>query len=203
MNKLSKTKRDHLILVGIATAGVISALWFFVIGNQKEKLVEIENQTQLLLGRIGVAEKTLTDADKIENQLEASKQELAQREETLTPARDAYAWMLKTITRFSAPGQLPAGVGLNVQIKTPEFGEMVMIPKFFYKAATFHITGVGFYQEYGKFIADFENAFPYFRIQNLEIVPGTAPGTEAQKLSFNFDIITLVRPANSAVETRP
>jgi hypothetical protein len=47
---------------------------------------------------------------------------------------------------------------------------------------------VGYYHEFGKFFADFENAFPYFIIQNVEIAPsGQAEGQE--KLSYTFDIV--------------
>jgi hypothetical protein len=74
-----------------------------------------------------------------------------------------------------------------------------MFPKFPYKAAAFNVRGSAYYHDLGQFLADFENSFPYARIQNLEIEPGavSASGTaETEKLSFRLEIVTLINPNN-------
>ena len=48
----------------------------------------------------------------------------------------------------------------------PEISDVGIIPKFPYRWATFHVKGSGYYQDLGRFFADFENNFPYFRVQN-------------------------------------
>ena len=84
-------------------------------------------------------------------------------------------------------------------IKPPEITEKGVITAFPYKWAKFHITGEGHYHDFGKFIADFENAFPFFRIENLDIsVPGLRK--DPDMLSYSFDIVTPQVPA--AAETK-
>jgi hypothetical protein len=84
-------------------------------------------------------------------------------------------------------------------IKPPEISDKGVIAGFPYKWAKFHITGEGHYHDFGKFIADFENAFPFFRIENLDIgVPGLRK--DVDMLSYSFDIVTPQVPA--AAETK-
>jgi Tfp pilus assembly protein PilO len=198
MNKLSKVKRDQLILVSVGVVGVIAALWYFVVTAQHEKLAEIKDKTEQIRGKIKLAETSLKRESDVEAELEATSQELAKRESTLAPERDTYALMLNTINPFILPRK-----GVNIPtVSQPELGETTLIPRFFYKTAAFHLKGTGFYHEFGKFFADFENSFPYFRLQNLEIVPAGGGGTDTEKLIFSFDIVTLIRPA-APVEARP
>ena len=49
--------------------------------------------------------------------------------------------------------------------------EVGMFPKFPYKAAAFNVRGVAYFHDLGQFIADFENSFPFARIQNIELEP--------------------------------
>jgi hypothetical protein len=73
-----------------------------------------------------------------------------------------------------------------------------MFPKFPYKAVQFSLRGTAYFHDFGKFLADFENRFPYLRVQNLELEPAattSANNTEdAEKLSFRLEIVTLVNP---------
>ena len=73
-----------------------------------------------------------------------------------------------------------------------------MFGKFPYKAAIFNVRGTAYYHDLGKFLADFENAFPYLRVQNLELEPAanssaTTTG-EAEKLAFKMEIVALINP---------
>ena len=75
---------------------------------------------------------------------------------------------------------------------------MTMIPEFPYKAATYRVGGTAYYHDLGKFLAEFENYFPYMRVLNLDLGPeeGTAAGTgeEREKLVFSFEVAALVKP---------
>ena len=70
-----------------------------------------------------------------------------------------------------------------------------------YHACGLHmsITHRAAYHEFGRFVADFENAFPYMRIQNIELDPAAASNASAQsdqeKLAFKMEIVTLVNPS--------
>ena len=113
---------------------------------------------------------------------------------------DMYSWIIQTMRKFCA--------GRNVEI--PQFsrevpGEIGILPKFPYKAATFTLRGSAYFHDLGQFIADFENSFPYIRVQNLELdsgassaanatTTGTTQPTDGEKLSFKMEVVALVNP---------
>ena len=75
---------------------------------------------------------------------------------------------------------------------------MGCFPKFPYRAALFNVRGTAYYHDFGKFLADFENAFPYLRIQNIELDPNVSSAantqSEPEKLAFKMEIVALVNP---------
>jgi hypothetical protein len=77
-------------------------------------------------------------------------------------------------------------------IGIPVIGEMNMLPAFPYHQATSTVTGSAYYFDFGRFVADFENQFPYMRIQNLNLEPSGA-ADDPEKLSFRMEIVTLIK----------
>jgi hypothetical protein len=73
----------------------------------------------------------------------------------------------------------------------PEVGDVDLFATFPYKQIRFSITGTAYFHDLGKFVADFENAFPHARVVNLVIEPVNGGG---EKLSFRMQIIELVKP---------
>src|SRR5205809_61414 len=66
------------------------------------------------------------------------------------------------------------------------------------KQASYGIGGTAYFHDLGKFVADFENQYPYFRLVNLDIFPEVGSGSSdkepRERLAFKMDIITLIRP---------
>jgi len=54
---------------------------------------------------------------------------------------------------------------------------VTLLPGFPYNQATVSMAGSAYFWDLGKFLAEFENRFPYARIQNLSWNPPTAPAT--------------------------
>jgi hypothetical protein len=102
---------------------------------------------------------------------------------------DLFSWVVnKQLRPFIAP----------YKVEIPQFSQleqkdMNLLPKFPYKQASLRVGGKARFHDFGKFLADFENAFPYFRVLNLEMEP-TPLGDEKEKLTFSMDIIVLVKP---------
>jgi hypothetical protein len=71
-----------------------------------------------------------------------------------------------------------------------------LLPKFPYKQATLSVEGVARYYDLGRFLADFENQYPFVRLINIELEPASG-ASEAGQLSFRMDIVTLIRPSAS------
>jgi membrane protein YdbS with pleckstrin-like domain len=103
-------------------------------------------------------------------------------------------------------------------VDIPQFSREVavepgILPRFPYKAVLFNVRGTAYYHDLGKFLADFENTYPYMRVQNVELDPVAASAGSAatsvsggattaanngsdsnEKLNFKMEIVALVNP---------
>lgn len=193
--KLTKEKRDQLILVAVGSALLVSAMWFVLISAQKAKLVDIAERTNKAKTKVEEADKKIKMAGRLETELEESTGRLKTREAEMA-AGDLYSWIILTINNF----------GLPYKVNVPSFspgvvGKINVLPRFPYEAALFKIGGSSYYHDLGKFIADFENRYPYIRLQSLVLSPGpqgtggAAAGAEDQeKLAFEVEVVALIKP---------
>ena len=193
MKKLSKEKRDQFILVLLLIAGGAAALWFGLINFQKGHLRQLEADKQTAQNTLDSWDRLIKNADHIEADLAVASKKLADQEEDMASG-DLYLWLVKNIRTFKVPYK-----SLDIpQLGQPEVKETTLLPKFPYKQVTLTIGGTSYFHDLGKFIADFENQFPLFRVVNLEMEPAPAvAGTEREKLSFKMDVIALVKPGPS------
>ena len=206
MNKLSKEKRDKLILICIAIAGILGGLYTFVLGAQKEEFATLQTQITGAKSKVDKAEVLVRSSATIEARLAESKKLIDTRQEKMAPPGQYYYWFLKLIDQFRKDEKLDTG--FIVDITQPEFVEGGLLPKFPYRAASFGLRLNGHYHDVGKFVAALENAFPYFRVQNIRIAPyGTGATATKQpvakldstdgKLTVELKIVTLVKPGTT------
>jgi hypothetical protein len=189
MKSLSKEKRDQIILAVLLTCGLLAGLWFGLIRFQEQHLVELAKNKHGAQARLEQVRQAIEAADLVETQLAEASQRLGKVESTMASG-DLYAWTINTIRQFK-PGY---------KVEIPQFGqidgpkEMNMLAGFPYKQANMTISGTAFYTDFGKFISDFENQFPYIRVLNLSLEPVPAMvGAEKERLSFRMEIATLVK----------
>jgi len=188
MSKLPKEKRDKIILLGFVTAVASGALWFLVISSQRATLRTVRDEVQKAQDQLARGNATLKTRDEVNRQFDEVSRQLAQREAAMAAPNDMYSWLIQTLNGFSA--------GRRVDI--PQFGreipaEVGIFPKFPYRAALFNVRGSAHYHDFGKFLADFENTYPFIRVQNIELSPGGEGA--AEKLNFKMELLTLVRPS--------
>lgn len=190
MQRLSKEKRNQLVLIGLLTTMVIVGLYMSLITMQRQSLASIPGQVSDAQRKLERMRKEIREAGTADEELKAANERLAAIEGAM-PTGDLNAWFYSTIKEYrkNFSVELP-------QLSTPEFGEVALLPKFPYKRVRVSMGGSGFYHEIGKFLARFENDFPYFAVQNLMISP--EPGNPAtpedrEKLTFRMDVIALVR----------
>ena len=205
MNKISKEKRDKLILVCIGIIAVLGVLYTFVLGGQNDRLARTRTQITGVQSKLSKAETSLRSAELIEASLAENKKAVHARQENMAPQGQYYYWFLKLIDQFRKDEKLDTGFILD--ITQPEFEEAGLLPKFPYKAASFGLRVNGQYHEIGRFVADLENTFPYFRVQNFRVSPQAAgalnPGernapalsaTTEGKLVAELRVVTLIKP---------
>jgi len=192
MKKLSKEKRDRLLLVVLGTAIAVAGLWYVMIKTQKRSLEQVKKQTLEQQSKVENAQRLVSSTAELQKKLDSSLHELKSIEDTMASG-DMYSWIILTINQFRA----------DRKVEIPQFsrevpGEVGILPKFPYKAALFNVRGTAYFHDFGKFVADFENTFPYIRVQNLELEPAansssTSTG-DPEKLAFRMEIVTLVNP---------
>ncbi len=189
MNKISKEKKQQIALILMGAVGVIAALWYLVIQNQYTHLSAVQKTTREMKDKVGKAETLLKKAGAIETSLEESAKALEKIEGEMA-AGDLYLWMINTINRFNVAKDVTF-----LDFQRELVGDVGVFPKFPYKAATFPMKGTAHYHELGRFLADFENSFPYARVQNLELAPSTkTAGDDVESLNFRFEIVALIKP---------
>ena len=194
MKNLPKEKRDRLIVVGVGTLVIVVGLYYGVITMQQKALLSTAKAKTDLLGKLGDGQKLLGSAVTIKKGLESATTKRRAIEATL-PSGDMYSWIISTVNAFKEKydvdipqfsREMPATIGISAD--------------FPYKAAMFTLRGTAHFHELGRFISDFENAFPYMRIQNIEIEPNTAGGgvtpADSEKLLFKIEVVTPVNIPN-------
>jgi hypothetical protein len=192
MNKLSKEKRLHLILVAIVTVGIIAGLWFGLIAMEESKIKEIARKNDSVQKEIGKIQKVVVEANEVSLSIKEATNRLNAIEATM-PAGDLFSWIVSSIKQFNVPSykvEMP-------QIGAPSVDKVHMFSDFPYNQASVAVSGTAYYFEFGKFLADLENHFPYLRVQNLSLEPGFGTTAEEhEKLTFRMEIVTLVKTNN-------
>jgi len=192
MKNLPKEKRDRLILVCLGTVAVLAGLYYGLISFQQRSLQEMARLQAEQEIRLSNAQRLAGNSPQIQQNLAAAVGKLKAIEATM-PAGDMYSWVIQTVNAFKE----------KYQVDIPSFSrevpsEVGMFAKFPYRAAIFNLRGTAHFHELGRFVADFENTFPYMRIQNVELDPASASNASVQsdqeKLAFKMEIVTLVNP---------
>ncbi len=190
MKYLSKQKKQHLLLVSLGTAGILAGMWFGLISWQQDRIAKLTAERDATMLKLKGMKDTFGRSAEITRKLEQETQRLATAEE-LMASGDLYAWIINTVRNFKT--KHPA-VDIP-QFSTIQVGETTLLPKFPYRQATLTVAGKAYYHDLGSFISDFENEFPYIRLQNLVLEPGSSTdGTYSEKLAFRMDIVALVKP---------
>jgi Tfp pilus assembly protein PilO len=194
MKNLPKEKRDQLILCLIGTIAVTAGLWYGLISTMRQGVEVMNKQNDEKKTKVVNAQRLVNSTSDLQKGLEQATAKLAVIEESMA-AGDMYSWIILRVNKFRE----------DRKVEIPQFSrevrtEVGMFPKFPYKAAVFTVRGSAFYHDLGKFIADFENAFPHTYLQNIELEPASntsansASGAHPELLTFKMEIVTLINP---------
>lgn len=188
MNKLSKAKRDQIILVGMGTLLLLVGIFFGVIRPQYADTKRINNQVNEAKDHLQSMEDTIKKASTVSGQLTDLTTTLTNAESDLAFG-DPAQWIFNKIRNFKE--HYNVDIAVNSQLSV---GELELLPHFPYKQLKVSVGGTAYYHDLGKFIADFENLFPHSQITNLTLDPAGGNGDNHDKLAFRMEIIALVNP---------
>lgn len=190
MKHLSKEKKQQLLLVVIGTVGVLVGVWFGLISWQQGRLATLTSERDATRIKFDGMTDTLKRSDSIAADVETEQHRLDEAE-TQMASGDLYAWIINTVRGFKAR---------HPRVEIPQYstilvGDTTLLPKFPYQQSILTVAGEAYYHDLGTFIADFENQFPYIRVQNLELEPAAVrEGGYSEKLAFRMDVVALVKP---------
>lgn len=188
--KMSKEKRNQLVLVFLVTGIALGGLWFGLISFQKESLVRIAEKKATADQKLKQVKASIASADSIEEQLKSASAQLSTLEEKMASG-DLYSWAINTIREFKLPYKVE--IPQYSQIDGPR--EMSLLADFPYPQATLTIGGNAHFHDLGRFLADFENRFPHVRLCNLNLEPlVSVTPADREKLLFRVDVVFLVKP---------
>jgi len=199
MNKMSKDKRDKLLLVCIGAIGLCSVLYFLIITDDQDVIAELGQKMVAVQVKKANSESLLKKQADKEAALEEAKKVLMQKQtDMFKPGEKDHVRYLQILTKRSFTNNLTVD-----KIVLPEVTEAGVLPQFPFTAQRIHVVMLGAYQDFGRFLAEFENAYPYIRVQGLGIQPdirvqmGATPTDAAsvaatEQLRFEFNLIVLV-----------
>ncbi|MGA3268346.1 MAG: hypothetical protein ABSE16_16165 [Verrucomicrobiota bacterium] len=190
MNLIPKDK-DKAIQLGFAVLGTLAVLgliWLFLLQPQYDSRHRLAQKQAEEEDKLRTEQDTIKKGNEISTQLTDGTYALSRAEEDIASG-DVYAWTFDILRKFKA--------GYHVDIPTvgqPSRTDVDLLPQFPYKQVKMSISGTAHYHDLGRFIADFENTYPHIRLVNLTLAPSAAQGVEPEELSFQMDLIALVKP---------
>ena len=196
MKNLPKEKRDRLILLVLGALVILVGLYYGLITMQQKTLQDSAKRKLEQENKLGSGERMVGNSASIQKALDEATAQLKAVEATM-PSGDMYSWVILTINTFVNSFNETH----QARIDIPQFSrevpcEIGMYGKFPYRAASFVLRGTAFYHEFGRFVSDFENTFPYMRIQNIELEPSPVTTStnpdDAERLQFKIEVVTPV-----------
>jgi hypothetical protein len=199
MKKLSKEKRNQVILSSVMVLAVIGGLWSFLIRFQQSGLRDLAAKKTASETKLSRVLEIIQNSKQIEIDFGVVSNKLATLEAPMASG-DLYSSMVTSMRKFKQ----------NYSIDIPQLNSggpevpLNVLPRFPYKQVTLTIAGTGYYHELGRFISDFENEFPSSRIMNLELSPASVQNPdEKEKLAFRMEVVSLVKPTSVATVIKP
>jgi Tfp pilus assembly protein PilO len=192
MNKLTKEKRNQLVLTVVIILLIAMGLYSGLIRYQQATLRNLDLEHQKANKKLTQMDEISKSGSKVDAELAGVTKELADRENEMASG-DLYASMINSIRDFNKP--YPVEIK---QFASKGSSEMNLFTKYPYQQFTVSVTGTAYYHDIGKFIADFENHFRSSRILNLDLLPDNSK--EKEKLTFKMDIVSLIKPTELPVK---
>lgn len=215
MSKLSKEKRDKIILSAVGALALAGVFWYFVITAQNASREKYQQSIRDAQDKIYKAEMLIKRGASKQAELAELRQQIADAEAQMIPVEHLKGskWLSDTLVNFITKNK--HDVRLTNLSNDPVLGKQFLpLPKFAYSAAAYDLVEMqGYYHAFGKFLADFENSFPYIRIQKLQIWPLATPsaasgpttdvpeelvaGPEREQLKIAMRVVVLFKPSGS------
>jgi hypothetical protein len=194
MQKLPKEKRDRILAIIMGTIMVMVALYLLLISNQNKTLAATAIQIEDKAKQNRKAMMLIQQEKQYRQELELAQLKLEKIESTMASG-GMISWIYKTMNGFLNRHR---NVVLTDVQNNPKLADVAMFAQYPYQAVGFSVEVTAYYHDFGKFLSDFENYYPFFRVQNLEIGSARKAGSgDEEKLGFRMEIFALVKPGSA------
>ena len=184
MKWLPREKRNPFIVAVVTIAAILALICFGLIRSQYASLSRVAEDRKAAGIKLSSIISTIKNSTTTDTELADSTYTLSRAEEDMASG-DLYSWTYGTIRLFKQQYKVEIP-----EVGHPTIGNVDLLSAFPYKQLGFTVNGTAYYHDLGKFVADFENAFPHARLVNLVVEP---MGVEGEKLSFRMEIIALIK----------
>lgn len=206
MNKLTKEKKDRLVLSAVMTGFASLAIYVFIISPQRTEIRQGEEKLASGLDLRDTSLRWMRMAPTVRSNLFARRGALSDEESTMAPL-SKFNWFYNTLESFRSRHN----VRLVDITREPEISTIGVLPKFDYETAVFGVKLNATYHDFGKFLAEFENEFSQMRVQDLRIdldpqiqlqsttgeVAGQSATKDGELLAITMKVVTLIKPPSA------
>lgn len=207
--KLTPEKRNAIVKVAAGFLVGLAVLWWFGVHTQQAELTRLSEEVAKARTAADKASNWVKNKDAVESTLVAARARLEHEESGLAPIAigNRKNWLLAVLNSTKAAAGDAAEI-LEINLLDPADRNAELLPNFPYRASHFRVRMEAYYEDYGRFLARFENDFPAARIQDLVVRPadsrtmGTDPladpgGSQelqaGEKLTFDFVVVALIK----------
>jgi hypothetical protein len=210
MIRLSKDKQNKILMIAAGTLVLCGVLWYFIISAQNQSASKYQDSIRDIQNKIYKAEMMIKRTATLQAELNGLRQQIAEAEAQMIPIEQLHGkkWLLDKLNQFILNKYEVTPTSLSNE---PVVEKHLLLPKFTYSGASYLLELRAHYHEFGKFLADFENSFPYISIQSLKIWPIATPSeaggvsekvedlseTEREQLKISMKVTPLFKPAGS------
>jgi hypothetical protein len=188
---IPKGKYHQMLMLVMGTGSAAALIWFAFLNPAISSLKATTEQIAQRTGELKTEKQHLGLAERFKNDVVTATMKLQAIEEEM-PQGDLYRWVIKIL--------LPFQVRHDVEFSSfepPQVGDFNRWPDMPYKSSIFSVLGVATYHNFGKFLADFENTYPYLTLRALELEPAGANSGSSEddrNIRFKMEFVTPVKP---------
>jgi len=178
----------------VGTGGAAALIWLALLNPAISNLKATTEQIAQWRSKLKTEMQHLGLAERFKNDVETATMKLQAIEEGM-PEGDLYRWLIKILLPFQARHDVEFS-----GFEPPQVGDSNRWPNAPYKSSIFSVAGVATYHNFGKFLADFENTYPYLTLRALELEPAGANsgGSEDDRnIRFKMEFVAPVKPTEA------
>lgn len=172
------------LLVGVIPLLLLSAYWFFLHGDARQEVIDMESRVERLESMNTRARVQATQSRELEERLQQFERHIS-RLEDLVPRREEVSQLLNQIN------QRAEQVGVEVARFNPGAADVGT----HYNRRTFEMTVLGSYHEIGRFLSEIGSLPRIITPTELSVIPNNIRSNgDGQMLEASFLIETYVLP---------